>query len=427
MKNSKHGVGLKILFIGIIVLILSIGLLVIRGLLTGREYTYDSAIRSINDSAGATFHLSEIDTLVKGKHSWYSEKKVDGKIEKELHTETTFNNFSLKKMDVTADLKTDIRKLGIYSAPVYTGQVTVKSKLIYDLVDTEDNVYYPSESLITFDVTNKNLTSHPIVKVNGTEYTADIINGSNGSLGITCPLVQGENDIEILMNIRGAEIFVVDPIAGENTLLVNCDWTSPSFTFGDYLPDYRDINENGFTAQWNVPFPNKDRMVGFRYVQPVDLYKLLDRSITYGFLFIIVPFIVMFLFELFANINLHPMNYLLCGAACIVFFLLLLALSEHFAFTASYIIGSCAASLLISFYLSSVTKKLKIGFAMLASFVVLYAYLFFSLKSEDYAFLIGAVFIFIILALVMFFTRNVDWSSLGKKKETLPLPDPAQS
>ncbi|MBR7079754.1 MAG: inner membrane CreD family protein, partial [Treponema sp.] len=86
----------------------------------------------------------------------------------------------------------------------------------------------------------------------------------------------------------------------------------------------------------------------------------------------------------------------------------------------------CGAAILVSAYLSSVTKQLKIGLGMIGSFIILYVYLFFSLKSEDYAFLIGAVFIFIILALVMFFTRNVDWSSLGKKKESL-LPDPAQS
>ena len=428
MKNSKHGVGLKILFIGIIVLILSIGLLVIRGLLEGREYTYNSAVNDIKDSAGSSYYFSDPEILVKGKHSWYSERKVNDKIEKELHTESTFNYISLKTMDVDADLKTNIRKLGIYSAPVYTGQVTVRSKLIYDLKDTEENEYYPSDAVISFKVDNRNLTSHPIVKVNGVEYTADILNAANSDLGITCPLIEGENDVEILMNIRGAGTFSFEPVASQNSLQVTCDWPSPSFTFGDYLPDYRDITEDGFTARWNIPFPNKNRLIGFRYVQSVDLYKLLERSITYGFLFIIVPFIVMFLFELFANVNLHTMNYLLCGAACVVFFLLLLALSEHVSFTISYIIGACAAAILVSSYLTSVTKQLKVGVGMMGSFVILYVYLFFSLKSEDYAFLIGAVFIFIILALVMFFTRNVDWSSLGKnKKENIPAPASPQS
>lgn len=413
MKNSKHGVGLKILFIGIIVLILSIGLLVIRGLLSSREYTYRSAVNDISQSAGSTFVLRDLDVTIYGKHNRYSSiAELD---------------IPIGSFDVEADLKTSMRHIGIYSAPVYTGQVVAKVKLNYENKDNDEFTYSPSQSLICLDTDNTNLTKHPIIKVNGTEYTADVIQKKDNKIGVYCPLVEGENDIEITMDIRGAETFMITPVGGQNSLQITCDWPSPGFTIGKLLPDYRDITDQGFTASWNIPFSSKDNRVGFRYVQSVDLYKLLERSITYGFLFIIVPFIVMFLFELFANVNLHPMNYLLCGAACIVFFLLLMAFSEHVSFTASYIIGSCGAAILVSAYLSSVTKQLKIGLGMMGSFIILYVYLFFSLKSEDYAFLIGAVFIFIILALVMFFTRNVDWSSLGKKKETLPLPDPAQS
>ncbi|MBO7639460.1 MAG: inner membrane CreD family protein, partial [Treponema sp.] len=245
MKNSKHGVGLIILFIGIIVLILSIGLLVIRGLLSGRQYTYYHAVNEINSSAGGSFSLSGLEVKVKGTHNKYSNSFIQQEI-------------MLNSLDVQADLKTDVRKIGIYSSPIFTGQVIAKGKLIYDLDDSGDYTYSRSDVHIYLKAYSENLTRHPIIKVNGKEYTAELTDSTGKTIGISCSLEKGENDIEILMDIRGAGSFSFDPIAGQNTMTVNCDWTSPNFTFGKYLPDYRDINENGFTATWNIPFPNSD-------------------------------------------------------------------------------------------------------------------------------------------------------------------------
>ena len=107
------------------------------------------------------------------------------------------------------------------------------------------------------------------------------------------------------------------------------------------------------------------------------------------------------------------MHYLLSGAACVIFFLLLLALSEHIPFGVSYLLSAGAVSLLVSLYVGSVTKKVKLGFCMMPLFVLLYGYLYASLQSEDYALLIGALFAFIVLAIVMFCTRKIDWNAIG--------------
>ena len=226
--------------------------------------------------------------------------------------------------------------------------------------------------------------------------------------------------------IRGAKTFSVVP-AGSNThMKVTCDWPSPGFTEGNWLPDSRTITKDGFTAEWSVPFSGIDAsndkqyrdFIGFKYIDPVDLYRKLDRSVTYGFLFIIVPFLIFFLFEIFAKISFHPVQYLLSGAACVIFFLLLLALSEHIPFGASYIISAGAVSLLVTLYIGAITKKIKLGFTMIPMFAILYSYLYISLQSEDYALLIGAIFAFIVLGVVMICTRKVDWSALGHKNET---------
>ena len=124
--------------------------------------------------------------------------------------------------------------------------------------------------------------------------------------------------------------------------------------------------------------------------------------------------IVLFLYELFMKIQLHVMHYLLCGAASIVFFLLLLSVSEHISFGAAYLVSSCASGLLTSSYVAAITKQFKTGIGMSGVFLLLYGYLFFSLKSEDYSLLIGSIFVFIIIAALMFFTRKIDWNNLGK-------------
>ena len=40
---------------------------------------------------------------------------------------------------------------------------------------------------------------------------------------------------------------------------------------------------------------------------------------------------------------------------------------------------------------------------------VLYTFLYTTLKSEDYALLIGSIGLFTILSLIMYFTRNFNW------------------
>ena len=137
----------------------------------------------------------------------------------------------------------------------------------------------------------------------------------------------------------------------------------------------------------------------------------------YGFLFIIVPFIVLFLFEIFLKVNLHPVNYLLCGAASIVFFLLLLSFSEHIPFFAAYLVSAAASGVVTSFYVGSITRMPKTGFEMMGVFLIMYGYLYCSLKSEDYALLIGSIFAFILIAVLMIFTRKVDWNNLRDSVE----------
>ncbi len=415
------GIGIKLIFIALVFAALLVGLFCMKLKLNDREYTYNDAVEQINDSAGGQFSLEGPYIIIPVMHTCYMETFIDGKnILEKIQTKEYVTVYAEKSV-LDADIKTQMRPLGIYSSPVYTGTLNLSATFTVPYENNykgnDEYEYYFDQAEIILDTRQKNLCSHPVFNVNGTETVSDVMQSESEQISYTvigskCAVTRGKNTFSTQIEFKGAKRFCITPVSKETKLTLTSDWASPGFTDFDYLPDTREITSQGFTAQWNIPFADRSSQIGFRLVQPVDLYRQLERAYKYGFLFIIVPFIVMFLFEIFADIVLHPVHYLLSGASNVIFFLLLLALSEHMIFPASYLIAAFASALLTSIYLASVTGKLKIGGSMMLLFAVLYAYLYFSLKSEDYAFLIGTLFAFCVLACVMFLTRKVDWSSL---------------
>lgn len=73
---------------------------------------------------------------------------------------------------------------------------------------------------------------------------------------------------------------------------------------------------------------------------PADQYQLTDRATKYAILLIILTFMSFFVLESMTSLRLHPMQYLLVGLSLVMFYLLLLALSEHIGFTAAWITAS---------------------------------------------------------------------------------------
>jgi inner membrane protein len=145
--------------------------------------------------------------------------------------------------------------------------------------------------------------------------------------------------------------------------------------------------------------------------------------VKYGTLFLLIPFVVFFLFETLGRMKVHPVQYLLAGVADILFYLLLLALSEHIGFSLSYLSASLAVTLLISFYTRSITGGRASSLAMPVVLAGAYIWLWVTLQSEDYALLIGSVGLFFIVALVMILTRKVDWYGSEAPDSPLVRPD----
>jgi inner membrane protein len=207
------------------------------------------------------------------------------------------------------------------------------------------------------------------------------------------------------------------------------DSENPSFQ-GAWLPQQRKISQQGFEASWEIPFLGRsfpqawiaheapeqavnDSRFGVELVAPVDQYRMAERSVKYAGLFILLTFASVWLLEGLARVQVHPIQYLLLGCALCLFYLLLLSLAEHLGFAAAYALASLAVIALCGAYSLAILRSRPLACCVGAGVAGLYGYLFVLLINEDYALLFGSLGLLLILAAVMYLTRNVDWYALG--------------
>jgi inner membrane protein len=240
----------------------------------------------------------------------------------------------------------------------------------------------------------------------------------------------------ITITLAGSDGLRFLPAGKATEVKLTSPWPNPGFG-GAFLPATQSISGAGFTAAWQVSylartFPhawlacNTDRAsllanrlnstFGVTLVTGVDHYQKTERALKYGLLFVLLTFTVFLLWELRRNLRLHPVQYLLIGAALIVFYLLLLSISEHLAFSVAYGIAAAATVALVAAYSASVLAAgLRGALAIGAWLAGLYGVLYVLLVLEDLALLVGSVFVFAVLAAVMFLTRRIDWGGWGSR------------
>jgi inner membrane protein len=229
--------------------------------------------------------------------------------------------------------------------------------------------------------------------------------------------------------LAGTEALMFLPSGANTNVTLASTWPSPGFS-GGLLPLTRDVRTDGFTAEWRSnylsrPFPQAwldgtmersalstkttDASFGVTLVTTVDHYQQVERAAKYGGLFIVLTFGVFFVWEVVERLRVHPVQYLLVGLALIVFYLLLLSLSEQITFGLAYTIAAAATVLLVGSYAATMLGAGRRGLAVGVWVSVLYGVLFVLLRLEDLALLVGAVVVFLSLAAVMYATRRVDW------------------
>lgn len=236
-------------------------------------------------------------------------------------------------------------------------------------------------------------------------------------------IIAGE--VKVRFRLSGAQSLAVTPFAQSTQAQIASDWPHPGFS-GHFPPtDYTSTRE-GFSAKWSVPFLARglvahgpahnmlglsatERTLQVNFVTPLNPYRMLNRALKYSMFFIGMVFLTFFLSELVLSVQIHPAQYGLVGLAQAVFYLLLLAFSEHIGFNFGFIVSAVATITLTALY--AATSFRQSGYALRYGmiFTIVYSFMFVLLRVQGVALMTSAVVCFLLIALTMFLTRDLDW------------------
>ncbi|QHB33780.1 cell envelope integrity protein CreD [Yersinia canariae] len=412
-----------------LILLMMIPKEMLLNVISERSSYRQSVIDKVSDSTSRAQKI--LGPLIVVPYSEWIETEVDGKTQGQR---VSRHRYLLPEvMTVTGAPDVEVRQLGIYKAQVYQGELNFYGQ--FDPSSLEDldreGVTIGTPSLVLALSDSRGIQHISPLSLGNTK-----INFEPGAFlgrtaqGVHAPLTveqfrQGKFDVNFKLTLAGTNSLAVVPVGRSSELTLQSNWPHPNFV-GEFLPLQRKVDENGFRANWssnwlansmNINFAGDSVRFDFNelpafttsLIEPVDHYQLTERAIKYAILFIGLTFFSFFLFESLTSLRVHPIQYLLVGAALVLFYLMLLAFSEHLGFTLAYIIASLSCSLLIAIYLSAVLGGWLRGALFAGGLLLLYGVLFGLLQSEDNALLLGTGLLFIILAAVMVLTRRLDW------------------
>jgi len=347
-----------------------------------------------------------------------------------------------RNLDIQSKLGSNMRYRGIYEVPVYSNNLQIigafNTQPLLDLVKEHSNkkVTFDAPQLSVLVRDQRGIAEPPVIKWQNRKLAfkpgSNLPNAASG-MHVKLPELGTNQAVEIPfafdLELRGMSRMDYALLSENTDVKLVSDWPHPKFT-GELLPEQRDVNEQGFTAQWRASSFSYNvsgaleacrkgqcanllhRSVGFELLQPVDVYQQSERSIKYGALFVILTFVVLIMFELLKSLRVHPVQYTFVGLALTVFYLLLISLSEHISFLKAYMVAAIASTGLLTFYFGAILHSRKLGILLGSGLVGLYFILYIILQAEDQALLMGSVLIFVILAVLMLATRNLDWYAL---------------
>jgi inner membrane protein len=436
----------KVLGIGALALLMTIPLIQVGGLVQEREQLRETAITQIAQGWGAEQMLGgpvltvpTIRPVTVGENrppQWQAGR------ESVLADALT--------MDVAMTVQT--RSYGIYTAPVFVA--TVKLGAQYRAPDL---ARYRHDSNATWQGSKAELRL-PVGDLRGLQEVSEVrINGrpvrfdsSAEQLGawpnVVVPidldaLADQPLDVQISLKLAGTRSLQLLPLARTTDVTMRVPWGDPSF-IGAALPLEHQLDAKGFSARWHLLDLNRSygqhwadtdgsidaalqaSAFGVQLYQPVDVYQRNVRAGKYGLLFIALTFVAFFLIETLQRLRVHPVQYLLVGAALATFYVVLLALSEQLGFAAAYALAAAAVVLMVAGYATAVLHARRAGVLLGGVLALIYAVLYGLIAAEQYALLIGALVLLLMVALMMYLTRRIDWYAYGPVPAQSPLREP---
>ena len=459
---ARNSVMLKLLIVGFMILLFMIPKFLITDLIRERSNLRDRATAEVSQKWGGNQTIGGPVISVPYRQE-IRNFNADGD-----YTGSTYNkgyaHFLPDAVDIQGELIPSERYRGIYVVVLYNTLLKVKGNFgtfNTDNLSISDRDILWDKALFTVGISDMKGVQEAIelsfadstYQLGPGTVTNDIF-ASGASVPIKIDPKSKKIDFDFEINLNGSTDLYFTPFGKVNTVALNSTWANPSFD-GSFLPDNREVSPEGFSANWKVLQLNRNyqqsgtgnyirqnrvdkvrpyydeiksysiasqdinyretsNAFGVKLMLPVDEYQKTYRSANYAAIFIIITFLTFFFIEVLNRKRLHPIQYLLVGTAVILFYVLLLSLSEHLTFNIAYFISCAVILALITGYCSFILDNRKLTLLMFGVLTILYLFFYSLLQLQDYALLMGSFGLLAILGTVMYLTRNVDWYGIKK-------------
>ncbi|HUG39439.1 MAG TPA: cell envelope integrity protein CreD [Longimicrobiales bacterium] len=431
---------LRLFVVGGLVLVLLIPVAMISGLITERQQRRESAVADVSSKWGNAQAITGPALVVP-----YTHRRTGTGADGQTVTGTAerLAVFLPERLQVRGTIESGTLNRGIFSIPVYRLRAVVDGEFARPsfaelgvdaaaidwerarlAVGISDARAIQEETAVTWN-------GEGVGFLPGSGGVDDLGPGVHAPVGVADGTERFAFSFPLALNGTGG--VQVAPF-GQNTVVdLESDFAAPSFQ-GTWLPTERSVSGDGFRARWSIPFLGRNypqawtsgrsmaeaieaSRFGVELMSPVDHYRMARRSVKYAAMFILLTFAAVWVMEVLAGVRVHPIQYLMLGAALCVFYLLELSLAEHLGFPVAYALASVAVIGMVASYSLAVLRRPSRATVVGAGVSLLYAYLYVLLMNEDYALLIGSVGLFLILGGLMFATRRIDWFAVGARPE----------
>ncbi|MDP1072333.1 cell envelope integrity protein CreD [Klebsiella pneumoniae] len=428
--------------IGCIVL-LSLPLMMVRELINERADYRSEVVDAIEQStsgsqklAGPLIAIPITETLTRMEN------------QKEVNYQRNWVYYWLpESLAVTGKQTVESRRVGIYSGQVWHNALQIKASFdpLRLAALRKTNIVLGQPRLVVSVGDARGIGAIHAPEVNGNVLSVEPglgISGDGAGIHMPMPALAEDNkplEIAFSLDLNGTGEFSLVPLGRNSELQLTSNWPHPGF-LGSFLPTQREVSAAGYRAHWQSSWFANDmgsyfkddmeiswsRLPAFSadVMSLADQYQLTDRATKYAILLIGLTFMAFFVFESLTRRPLHPMQYLLVGLSLVLFYLVLLALSEHIGFTAAWLAASLSGAVMNGIYLQAVLRGWRNSLLFVAALLLLDSVMWFLLHSEDSALLLGTGVLALALSVLMFLTRRVDWYALSLPKGTAP-PTPA--
>ncbi len=423
----KESITLRVILIIAVIFVLLVPLIMINSLITDR--------RNYRDTATAEIYKSWADHQIVAGPILTLENKIRSNDKNGNITETlSYRHYLPDSLIVNCELIPEIRYRGIYEIILYNARIHIEGTMANADFRKDDSDPDNSKNYyLSYDIKDlRGIVGDVSLKWNGVP--CEVSSGSRFidifRSGFHTPVNLKDRNVRYEFKadfvLRGSEDIEFLPLGRNSDITINSNWNNPSF-FGAFLPTSRNISSHGFKANWQVNHFNRDypqvwerqyeigpSAFGVRLMMPVDEYQKTMRTSKYGLMIIFLTFLSFFMIEIFSKKTIHPIQYLLVGLSLVIFYSLLLSISEYLIFQYSYLISSLMTIAMTGLYVKSIYSSGRLGALIGVILAVSYGFMYVILQLQDYSLLLGSIALFVILAIVMYLTRKLNWYEVLK-------------